>query len=156
MSEQHPVGSQTNERPVPVAAGTAQPEPGAVPAQVAPADGPAQPAAPAGEPPKRHVVRRTRTSGLWVTLGVSAVILLLLLIFILENLRKTGISFFGAHASVPIGVGLLLAAVAGALIVIIPGTGRIIQLRITARRHRRKDTKQAKKGAAAPPANPEA
>jgi uncharacterized integral membrane protein len=84
---------------------------------------------------------------------VSAVILLLLLIFILENLRKTGISFFGAHASVPIGVGLLLAAVAGALIVVIPGTGRIIQLRITARRHRRKDTKQAKSGAA-PPASP--
>jgi uncharacterized integral membrane protein len=84
---------------------------------------------------------------------VSAVILLLLLIFILMNLRRTSISFFGAHASVPIGVGLLLAAVAGALIVIIPGSGRIIQLRITARRHRRVDAKRAESGAAPPAAS---
>jgi uncharacterized integral membrane protein len=69
------------------------------------------------------------------------------------NLRRTSISFFGAHASVPIGVGLLLAAVAGALIVIIPGTGRIIQLRITARRHRRVDAKRATSGAAPPTAS---
>src|SRR5258708_29647952 len=41
----------------------------------------------------------------------------------------------------PLGVALLLAAVLGVLLVVIPGSGRIIQLRIVARRHRRLDTK---------------
>jgi uncharacterized integral membrane protein len=144
MSEQSPVG-QTNERTVPATPEVAQPR---VPNGQTPAAAP-----PAGTAPRQHVLRRTRAGGLWVTFGVSAVILLLLLIFILMNLRRTSISFFGAHASVPIGVGLLLAAVAGALIVIIPGTGRIIQLRITARRHRRVDAKRATSGAAPPTAS---
>jgi uncharacterized integral membrane protein len=84
-------------------------------------------------------------------MGASAVVLLLLLIFILENQRHVNIGFFGAHASLPVGVAMLLAAVGGALVVIIPGTGRIIQLRLTARRHRRKDT-----AAAAPAPTPPA
>lgn len=144
MSEQSPVG-QANERTVPATPEVAQPP---VPNGQTPAAAPA-----AGAAPRQHVLRRTRAGGLWVTFGVSAVILLLLLIFILMNLRRTSISFFGAHASVPIGVGLLLAAVAGALIVVIPGTGRIIQLRITARRHRRVDAKRAKSEAAPPTAS---
>jgi uncharacterized integral membrane protein len=78
-----------------------------------------------------------------VALAVSAVVLLLLLIFILENGHHADIAFFGAHASLPLGVALLLAAVAGALVVIIPATGRIIQLRVTARRHRRLDAAAA-------------
>src|SRR5258708_6263048 len=41
----------------------------------------------------------------------------------------------------PLGVALLLAAVLGVLLVVIPGSGRIIQLRIVARRHRPLDTK---------------
>jgi hypothetical protein len=40
---------------------------------------------------------------------------------------------------VPLGVALLLAAVLGILMVVIPGSARIIQLRLTARRHRRAD-----------------
>jgi len=39
------------------------------------------------------------------------------------------------RASLPLGVALLLAAVIGVVLVVIPGTGRIIQLRIVARRH---------------------
>jgi len=73
--------------------------------------------------------------GVWVGLALSAVVLLLLLVFILENERKVDIAFFGAHGHLPLGVALLLAAVAGALLVLIPGTVRIVQLRRTARRH---------------------
>jgi uncharacterized integral membrane protein len=94
-----------------------------------------------------HHVRRTRMGGLWVTAALSAVVALLLLIFILENGQRVSISYFGAHGHLPLGVALLLAAVLGVLLAVIPGTGRIIQLRITARRHRRVDAKQA---AAAP------
>lgn len=137
--------------------GAAQPQPGpdqpgaARPAPPQTPPGTAQ--APAAAPPRQHVVRRTRTGGVWVALALSAVVLLLLLIFILENGHRADIALFGAHVSVPLGVALLLAAVAGALVVIIPGTGRIIQLRITARRHRRMDA--AASGSAAPPPGPD-
>jgi len=72
----------------------------------------------------------------WVAAGSFALVLVLLLIFILENSRKVQISYLGAHGNLPLGVALLLAAVLGMLLVIIPGTARIIQLRILARRHR--------------------
>jgi uncharacterized integral membrane protein len=69
-----------------------------------------------------------------------AVVLVLLLIFILDNGQRVKISYFGAHGHLPLGVALLFVAVLGILLVVIPGTGRIIQLRIVARRHRRADT----------------
>jgi uncharacterized integral membrane protein len=96
-----------------------------------------------------HQVSRTRTGGVWVAAALFAVGLLLLLIFILENGQRIAISYLGAHGHLPLGVALLLAAVIGLLLVVIPGTGRIIQLRIVARRHRRLDARTA-----APPAPP--
>ena len=90
----------------------------------------------------QHVVKRTRMGGLWLASGSFAVVLLLLLIFILENGRSVDVAYFGAHGHVPLGVALLLAAVLGILMVVIPGTARIVQLRLTARRHRSADTSQ--------------
>lgn len=87
----------------------------------------------------QHVVRRTRLGGWWVASALFALVLLLLLIFILENGQRADIAFFGAHGHLPLGIALLLAAILGVLLVVIPGTGRIIQLRMLARRHRRTD-----------------
>jgi lipopolysaccharide assembly protein A len=101
-----------------------------------------------------HRVRRTRTGGVWVAAALFALILLLLLIFILENGQRVSISYFGAHGHLPLGVALLLAAVIGVLLVVMPGTGRIIQLRITARRHRRLDAQTAATAATAPAQDP--
>ena len=98
---------------------------------------PGQPA-PSGQLPQ-HVVKRTRMGGLWLASGSFAVVLLLLLIFILENSKSVDVAYFGAHGHVPLGVALLLAAVLGILMVVIPGSARIVQLRMTARRHRRAD-----------------
>jgi uncharacterized integral membrane protein len=75
-------------------------------------------------------------SAVWFAAISFAVVLVLLLIFILENNRKVQISYFGAHGNLPLGVALLFAAVLGILLVAIPGTARIIQLRILARRNR--------------------
>jgi lipopolysaccharide assembly protein A len=58
------------------------------------------------------------------------------------------IAYFGAHGHLPLGVALLLAAVAGALLVLIPGTVRIVQLRKAARRHHA----AAQQASPAPPA----
>jgi uncharacterized integral membrane protein len=100
---------------------------------------PTAPQARAGGSPPPHKIRRTRIGGMWVAAALSAVVLLLLLIFILENGHSIKVSFFGAAGQLPLGVALLLAAVLGVLLVVIPGTGRILQLRMTARRHRRAD-----------------
>jgi hypothetical protein len=48
---------------------------------------------------------------LWVALVVAAFVLLLLLIFILQNGQRAQVSFLGAHGSLPMGVALLLATV---------------------------------------------
>jgi lipopolysaccharide assembly protein A len=111
--------------------------------------GPSQQQVP-GELPPQHVVRRTRIGGMWIASALFALILLLLLIFILENGQRVNIGYFGAHGHLPLGVALLLAAVLGVLLVVIPGTGRIVQLRITARRHRGIDARRAPGAQAAP------
>jgi uncharacterized integral membrane protein len=89
-----------------------------------------------------HKIRRTRISGLWVSVGFFAVVLLLLLIFILQNGTKVDISYMGAHGHLPLGVALLLSAVCGVLLVVLAGAARISQLRAVARRHRRADAKR--------------
>jgi uncharacterized integral membrane protein len=125
-------------RPPPTTPEQAAPPPTA-PAQTAPAQtGPAQtePALP------HHKIRRTRISGLWVSVGFFAVVLLLLLIFILQNGTKVDISYMGAHGHLPLGVALLLSAVCGVLLVVLAGAARISQLRAVARRHRRADAKR--------------
>ena len=77
---------------------------------------------------------RNRMGELWVTLVAAAFVLLLLLIFILQNGQQAQVSFLGAHGSLPMGVALLLAAVFGVLLVALPGTVRILQLRAVGRR----------------------
>lgn len=71
----------------------------------------------------------SRTGGLWVGLILSAIVLLFLLIFILQNRHAVQINFLAWTGTLPTGVALLFAAIAGLLLVAIPGTVRILQLR---------------------------
>jgi len=107
-----------------------------------------------GPHPAQHVVRRTRIGGWWVASALFALVLLLLLIFILENGQRANIGFFGVHGHLPLGIALLLAAVMGVLLVVIPGTGRIIQLRLLARRHRGIDARRTASTEPVPTAQP--
>jgi len=127
------------------------PQPAAPPVQAPPE----QAAPPTAVPPPlpQHRIKRTRTSGIWVAVAFFAVILLLLLIFILQNGTQVSVSYLGMHGHLPLGVALLLAAVCGVLLVVLAGAARIGQLRATARRHRRVDAKRAA-AAAKQPANP--
>lgn len=118
-----------------------------------PAAPPVAPPAAAPHPLPQHRIKRTRTGGIWVAVGFFAVILLLLLIFILQNGTDVSVSYLGMHGHLPLGVALLLAAVCGVLLVVLAGAARIGQLRATARRHRRVDAKRAA-AAAKEPANP--
>lgn len=77
---------------------------------------------------------RSRAGNLWVVAVVSAAVLLLILVFVLQNGQRVQVSYFGARGTLPMGVALLLAAVLGVLLVAIPGTIRILQLRMAGRR----------------------
>ncbi len=81
-------------------------------------------------------VRHTRVSALWIGVIASALVLVALLVFILQNSQSVTVSFFGFDASMPLAVALLLSAVAGVLLVAIPGAARITQLRRAVRKHR--------------------
>ena len=104
-----------------------------------PPPGPQQQQQQQQQPLPQHKIKHTRISGMWFAVGVFAVVLLFLLIFILQNGRAVDVSYLGAHGHLPLGVALLLAAVCGALLVILAAAVRMGQLRSTARRHRRAD-----------------
>ena len=69
---------------------------------------------------------------------VGIVALIVVLIFIIQNAHAVNISFMGAHLRLSLAVALLLAAIAGALLMAAAGTARITQLRRVMRRNRRK------------------
>ena len=139
----------TEPQPTPTGPGTGELAPGRQ-SPIAPPTAPEQTAPPPTQtaptqtaaPLPQHKIKRTRISGLWVSVGFFAVVLLLLLIFILQNGTKVDISYMGAHGHLPLGVALLLSAVCGVLLVVLAGAARISQLRAVARRHRRADAKR--------------
>ncbi|MFD3811203.1 lipopolysaccharide assembly protein LapA domain-containing protein [Rhodococcus sp. NPDC058639] len=83
---------------------------------------------------RRKGIRHTRTGALWIALLAGILILLLLLVFILQNLDSITLELFGWDFSLPLGVALLFAAIAGAVIVALTGGLRILQLRHAANR----------------------
>jgi uncharacterized integral membrane protein len=82
-------------------------------------------------------LRGSRTSGVWVATVGLGVVLLLLIIFIAQNTRRTTVSFLAWDGQVPVAVALLIAAVAGLFLALLAGMLRILQLRRRVRRERR-------------------
>jgi len=80
----------------------------------------------------------TRISGIRTALIVGILALIVVLIFIIQNAHAVSISFLGAHLQLSLAVALLLAAVAGALVMAAAGTARITELRQVVRRDRRR------------------
>ncbi len=96
---------------------------------------PSEPVASAGE---NHVqpesaVKFTRAAALWAALITGFVILIVLLVFIMQNTESTTIHFFVWEWNLPVGVAILLAAVCGGLLTVAVGTARIVQLRRAAK-----------------------
>ena len=75
----------------------------------------------------------TRLSATWTAVVAAAVVLVALVIFIGQNSQQSSVNFLGAHGKAPTSVVLLIAALAGAAIVIIVGIARILQLRRSAK-----------------------
>ncbi|KDE99603.1 membrane protein [Mycolicibacterium aromaticivorans JS19b1 = JCM 16368] len=104
---------------------------------------PIPPAPPAPEPSTPatakavNEVKFTRAAALWSSLIFGLLILTILLIFIAQNTASTSFAFLGWHWSLPLGVAILMAAVAGALVTVLAGAARIFQLRRAAKKNLR-------------------
>ena len=120
MTEQPTPPGTTGTMPPPSANGSAPP-----------------PTASAPQAPARKPAH-TRISGMRTGLIASIVILIVVMIFIIQNAHAVNISFLGAHLRLSLAVALLLAAIAGALVMAAAGTARITQLRRIMRRDRHK------------------
>ncbi len=95
----------------------------------------------AGAEPTRaqHTIEPTRTSTVWTMMGIGVVLLIAILVFILQNGQRARVRFLMVDGTLPLGVALLFAALLGALLVLVAGVARVLQLRVLARRHRRAD-----------------
>ena len=112
------------------------------PAPQPPAQPPPAAAPPAPEPQAvKRAPARTRISGMRAGLIAGFAALTVVLIFIIQNAHAVKINFLGAHLQLSLAVALILAAIAGALVMAAAGTARITQLRRVMRRDRR--TRQA-------------
>ncbi|QNG19193.1 DUF1049 domain-containing protein [Rhodococcus triatomae] len=74
-------------------------------------------------------ITHTRAAYTWTGLVIGILVLILLLVFILQNLDRVTLKVFAWDFSVPLGITLLLAAIAGALIMGLAGGVRIVQIR---------------------------
>jgi putative membrane protein len=89
-----------------------------------------EPAAPADRFPASPTgVRHTRISAAWVGVCASAAVLVVLIVFMLQNTRSVEVTFLGMHGTLPLALALLIAGVGVAIIAMVVGTARITQLR---------------------------
>ena len=85
----------------------------------------------------QHTVEPTRTSMVWTMVGIGVVLLFAILVFILQDGQR--VRFLMVNGTLPLGAALLFAALLGALLVLVAGAARVLQLRVVSRRHRRAD-----------------
>jgi uncharacterized integral membrane protein len=78
---------------------------------------------------ERGRVRSGRISMAWVGSIATAIFLILLIIFIAQNSRRVSLHFLGWSGQFSLALTILLSAVIGVLLVAIPGSLRILQLR---------------------------
>jgi uncharacterized integral membrane protein len=87
--------------------------------------------------PPNEASKFTRAGALWTALALGFVVLILLLVFIMQNTATAPVEMFGWSWQVPVGIALLLAAIAGGLLTFLVGTVRILQLRRAAKKNLR-------------------
>ena len=79
----------------------------------------------------------TRTAAVWWALIVGTLTLIVLLVFITQNLDTTTIYFLGWRWNAPVGIAFLVAAICGSSITVTAGAARMLQLRRAAKKHMR-------------------
>ncbi|MFE3541336.1 lipopolysaccharide assembly LapA domain-containing protein [Nocardia sp. NPDC059177] len=77
---------------------------------------------------------KSRTGYTWIALLAAAVLGILLLIFIIQNLDQAPVQLFFWDFSLPLGITVLLSVIVGALVMGLVGGVRILQLRRAAKK----------------------
>ncbi|MCT1867733.1 lipopolysaccharide assembly protein LapA domain-containing protein [Dermabacter sp. p3-SID358] len=98
---------------------------------------PAPSAAPQNEQHSPQPAPKSRMAVVWASLIVGAILLILLLVFIIQNNVATQFEYFTWQFNLPLGVAMLLAAIAGALIMALAGSVRMIQMGWELHKYRR-------------------
>jgi uncharacterized integral membrane protein len=122
-----------------------------VPVEPAAATPPQADVAPPASTPNGKVAP-TRTSAAWLGICLTAIGLVVLIVFLLQNTRSVEVSFLWLHGTLPLAIALLIAAVGAALLTMTVGVARITQLRRRFRRTRSLAAPEAGQPAAAPEA----
>jgi uncharacterized integral membrane protein len=78
---------------------------------------------------ERGRVQRGKLSAAWTGAVVAALLLIALIVFIAQNSEPVTIHFLGFSGRISLALALLIASVGSVLLVAIPGSLRIIQLR---------------------------
>ena len=93
------------------------------PADVQPTE---QPVATSPEKPK---VKGSLAASTWIALIIGAILLILLIVFILQNQQSVELNIFAWSGEFPAGIAFLLFAIGGALVMALIGGWRMLELR---------------------------
>ncbi|VXA90972.1 Uncharacterized integral membrane protein [Citricoccus sp. K5] len=80
------------------------------------------------DPSLDQPARTGLSGGTWIALILGAVVLVMLLIFILQNNVEADFAYFGWTFSLPLGIAMLFAAIAGVLVMGLFGSVRLVKL----------------------------
>ena len=93
------------------------------------------PPGPSIEPSRaEYAPQLTRAGAVWAAVAAALFLLVLLIVFILQNTVHVQLHYFGLAGSLPLGMALLIASVGGGIVVAVAGGARMTQLRRSARR----------------------
>lgn len=87
------------------------------------------PPADIADPARAKATPHTRTGATWFGICVAALLLVVLIVFMLQNTGTVEVAFLAWRGSVPLALALLTAAVGTAILTMAIGTARITQLR---------------------------
>ena len=82
---------------------------------------------------------RSRLGSTLLASAIGMILALAMIVFALQNDVRQAYKFLWFDFTLPDGIAMLLAAICGGLVVALLGLGRVLQLRLAARRHRRLD-----------------
>lgn len=94
---------------------------------------------------KDDPLRQSMASRTWLALIGIAVLLVLLVIFVVQNTQTVKVTFLGWSGHVPLAVALLIAVAVAILVTAAAGTLRILQLRYRVRREQSRHSAEKKR-----------
>ena len=104
-----------------------------------------QPTAPSPKSVTDHSLdapqRRGVSGAVWAALILGVLILILLLIFIMQNNTSTQFAYMAWQFTLPLGVAMLFSAIAGALITALVGSVRLFKLNSRVRKLQKERTR---------------